>query len=449
MSNRIRYIIALGVIAAITGFMVLSFYSAEDREDQNLLTALSSPLESASDLDGLVESAGGAKYVLLGESSHGTSEYYELRVEITQRLIAEKDFSFIAVEGDWPNIYHVNRYVKGYSSAPSDAREALFASNRWPDWMWANKEFLVLVEWLRTYNENLPLEKRIGLYGVDMQDLTGSLEAALAGLGELNTDLANRIQEKYSCLQGYGEDILIGYAQAYAYEGLNCENEVSAAVTKVLQEYTLEEFLSSPELFDIKQNMLSVKYGERYARELVAAEGPYSWNTRVQFMKETVGSLSEWYGEDAKGIIWAHNTHVGDARATEMSYSGMVNIGQLLREKHGAKEIYIVGFGTNRGTVIASRSWGGEREIINVPPATSGSIEDVLLDLNMPAFVLIFDQEDVPELLAERLGHRAKGVVYIPEDEQFNYVPTVLPSRYNAFIFLEETTPLNPLNPLD
>ncbi len=455
MSEKKKYIIIIGASAAVIILAVLLTLNSlnsedffddndEDKETLSSLLTVSSPFETASDLDILTPYFGEARYVLLGESSHGTSEYYQLRADITKKLLSEQDFSFIALEGDWPYIYHANRYVKGYPNAPATAEEALLASGRWPQWMWANEEFSELVEWLREYNEKLPMEKRIGLYGIDMQNMVGSLEAALDSLGEKNPDLTARIKEKYACLQDYSEG-LVGYAQAHAYEGVNCESEVKAALTKMRQAYTGEDISSSPELFNIKQNMIAVKYGERYARAM-AMGGPYSWNTRVQFMYEAVDRLSDWYGEGAKGVVWAHNTHVGDARATDMAEAGMVNIGQLLREEYGEDQIYIVGFGTNRGTVKAGRSWGEQGEIMTIPPAVTGSIEDLLLKLNKPALVLTFDREEIPALLGEKIGHRAKGVVYNPEDEQYNYVPTVLPRRYNAFIFLEETTALNPIN---
>ncbi len=445
MFNSSRYIkfIFLGTIIVGLIFITFSSVKSEDKKDLSPLLDLVSPLEFSLDLDDLIKSTSGVKHVLLGESSHGTSEYYQWRAMITQKLITEKNFSFIAVEGDWPQIYYVNQYVKGYDSAFASGEKALLAPNRWPEWMWANKEFLELVEWLHAYNKDLPMEEKVGLYGMDMQNLAKSLKKAIIDLGELNVDLMLQIEKQYACLQGQGGG-LIEYAQTYAYTGKSCENEVNTALELLYLEYSREDILFSPELFNIKQNILAVKYGEQYARAMVNG-GPQSWNIRVFYMKGTVDRLSEHYGEESKGIIWAHNTHVGDSRATDMFDAGIVNIGQLLREKHGEDKIFIVGFGTNEGTVIASQRWGGIREIMIIPPAIPGSIENLLSEINMPAFILFLDQENIPELLMERLGHRAKGVVYNPEREELNYVSTILPLRYNAFIFFDKTTALNPL----
>ncbi len=438
-----KKLIILGTI--IVGLIFINFSSAksEDKKDFSPLLDLVSPLESVLDLDDLVKSTGEARYVLLGESSHGTSEYYQWRAKITQKLITEKKFSFIAVEGDWPQIYYVNQYIKGYDSAPPDGETALLAPNRWPEWMWANKEFLELVEWLRAYNKDLPTEEKVGLYGMDMQNLNKSLKTTILALEALNVDLMLQIEQEYACLQEKGED-LIDYARAYLNTGKSCESEVQEALNNLYRAFSREELINQPELFNIKQNMLAVQYGEQYARAM-AMEGPQSWNTRVFYMKETVERLSEHYGEESKGIIWAHNTHVGDARATEMPDAGIVNIGQLLREKHGEEKVFIVGFGTNEGTVIASQRWGAKREIMTIPSAISGSIENLLSEINVPDFILFLDQENIPELLMERFGHRAKGVVYNPEREEGNYVSTILPLRYNVFIFFEKTTALNPI----
>lgn len=415
-------------------FVVFWFFKKQESAVLKSLTALGIPIESVSDLDRLVEKAGGAKLVLLGESSHGTSEYYKWRAGISKRLISEKGFSFIAVEGDWPYLYRVNRYVKGLAEAPESGREALSAPERWPDWMWANEEFLELVEWLRLYNENLPLAARVGIYGMDMQDLRASISAAISEVEALDPSLALLVAEKYACFETNGDEIST-YARNFASSGSSCEDE-AAAVLDMLD--------SGPEFFEAEQNMLAVRYAEEQARQM-AAGGSLSWNTRVRYMKKTINRLSERYGEGSKGIVWAHNTHVGDAHATEMANAGMVNIGQLARDRYGQDDVFILGFSTFKGTVVAGRQWGAERQILAVPEPPEGTLEYKLGSLEGDTLLFLFDGNDYPQELFEPLGHRAKGSVYNPEFDERQYFATVLPRRYDALIFIRETTALNPL----
>ena len=399
-------------------------------------------------IDTLLKKAGSAKFVLLGESSHGTSQYYLLRTEISKRLIKEKGFNFIAIEGDWPYIYRVNQYVKGLPGAAANAKAALGTADRWPDWLWANEEFLELVKWLRQYNDALPAEKKVGLYGIDMQDMQTSIETALSDLEKIDLTLADSLKNKYECLLEWRGDFN-AYARSVAMQEKTCEQDVATALEQFNSKYTPDNVYNSPLLFNIKQNILSVKYGEKYWRVSIQG-GADGWNQRVRSMKNTIENLSSFYEKNSssgKGIIWAHNTHIGDARATEMATHSAINIGQLLRTKYGENNIFLLGFATYTGQVVAARAWGAEKSVFQIPTPPKGSVESLLKKVKMKNFILLFNQPSYPEILLKPLGHRAIGVVYNPEVENpGNYVMTVLPYRYDALIFIEETSALNPLH---
>lgn len=402
------------------------------------------PLNSDTDLDPLMERIGSARYVLLGEASHGTSEYYTWRARISQRLIQEKNFSFIAVEGDWPDCYAVNRYIKHYAASGSNAYEVLHAFERWPTWMWANREMAELAEWLRDYNRKRPLERRAGFYGLDVYSLWESLSEVMKYLERHDGAALQAAKKAFHCLEPYHDDV---YRYAYASRLVPelCESDVLHLLTAI--RHTMPDFNEDGEAhFVAEQNALVVKNAAAYYRTMIYG-GPDSWNLRDSHMMETLNRLMQWHSPGAKAIIWAHNTHVGDARATDMADEGMSNIGQMAREEHGQNDVVVVGFSSHRGTVIAGREWGAPMRQIHVPEARPGSWEDVLHRARPEDKLLLLS--DMPEdaALRERRGHRAIGVVYHPDHERRgNYVPTVLPERYDAFLFLDETHALHPLH---
>ena len=406
------------------------------------------PLRSAHDLDPLMDLVGDARYVLLGEASHGTSEFYTWRTEISRRLIREKEFSFIAVEGDWPDCYRVNRYVKGYSDSGRSAEAVLHAFERWPTWMWANLEVVALCRWLREHNDALPRERRVGFYGLDVYSLWDSMHEVVAYLEQVDPDAARAARRAYRCFEPYGESA-DDYARATALVPISCENE-AVATLRLLRERAVEHREDGPEtFFNAEQNALVARNAERYYRTMVRG-GPASWNVRDHHMVETLDRLMAFHGPSAKAIVWEHNTHVGDARCTDMARAGMVNVGQLVRQARGNDDVAIVGFGTHRGTVIAAQEWGDPMQEMSVPEARGGSYEAVLHHTGIPDFLLPFAEREahpVMDDLREPRGHRAIGVVYHPELEQFgNYVPTILPGRYDAFIYLDETRAVAPLH---
>jgi erythromycin esterase len=408
------------------------------------LRDVAKPLSSDEDLDPLLDRIGNSRLVLLGEASHGTSDYYTWRARLSKRLIREKGFRFIAVEGDWPDCYCINRYVKGYDGCGSSAKEALSAFDRWPTWMWANWEVIALTEWLRRHNDACSPEERVGFYGLDVYSLWESLDAVMDHLRESHPEALEQAMEAVNCFHPFNRD-----AQTYAWYTRitpeDCESEVLALLRELRS--VPSQFDEDPEAhFNAEQNALVVAGAEAYYRAMVRGDES-SWNIRDTHMCDTLDRLLEHHGPDSKAIVWEHNTHIGDSRYTDMAAEGMVNLGQLARERHGENSVTLVGFGSYQGSVIAGRGWGKPMEQMPVPPAKQGSWEDVMHRATSGnSLYLSQDLSQVSGAEAER-GHRAIGVVYNPERERHgNYVPTVLPKRYDAFLFLDETRALHPLH---
>ncbi|MDR6881514.1 erythromycin esterase-like protein [Bacillus sp. 3255] len=399
-------------------------------------------LESADDLDTLIEAIGDKKYVLLGEASHGTSEFYKLRTELSRKLIQDKGFTFIAVEGDWPSCYEVNRYVKHYKNAKPSARETLESFNRWPTWMWANEEVIELADWLKQHNADKPVNERVGFYGLDVYSLWESLAEIERYLQESGTpeqlDLARRA---FACFDAYDEEGQ-NYGVSAAFYGESCQDEV----VKLLQELHAKRVRydeDSEAALSAELNALVAVNAEDYYRTMVRHDAE-SWNVRDRHMTEALRRLAEHHGPDAKVIVWEHNTHIGDARATDMLADGMVNVGQLVREAHGEADVFAIGFGTYRGTVLAAKAWGAPVATMQVPAAQPGSWEELMHRAGAYDQILLLRRED-PVLGHEVLGHRAIGVVYRPAYERGNYVPSVMAQRYDAFVHVDESHALHPL----
>jgi erythromycin esterase-like protein len=389
------------------------------------------------DLDAIVKAAANKRYVMLGEASHGTSEFYTIRAEISKRLIAEYGFSLIAVEGDWPSCFTVNQHIKGYGKI--DACTALKDFDRWPSWMWANEEILELVEWLRKYNESA--DNQIGFYGLDVYSLWESMEEIIRQLERISPGDVESAKQAFSCFEPFerrGEN----YAISSAYYGENCTEEVIRVLIDLQQRRKNYPKEQEGDL-NLEVNSLVMLDAERYYRSM-AKGGADDWNIRDTHMVSALEKVMHANGEGAKAIIWEHNTHIGDARATDMAEEGMINVGQILREKYG-EQVYAVGFGTHHGTVIASDSWGGSVEVMEVPDAQDGSWEDALHQAGAYDKYIIFNKKNEKEF-GTALGHRAIGVVYDPELEHLgNYVPSYVAKRYDAFIFIHESTALRPI----
>ncbi|ELZ36540.1 erythromycin esterase [Halorubrum saccharovorum DSM 1137] len=395
------------------------------------------------DLDPLVDRLADADCVLLGEASHGTSEYYRWRAELTAKLLRDHGFSFVAVEGDWPSCYEVNRYVKDLPDSRDGAREAVDAFGRWPTWMWANWETIGFLRWLRTHNDGLPEGERTGFYGLDVYSLYESLQAVIDYLDEVDPEAAADAREASRCFEPYGKDAQ-RYARSLRLVPESCQEEVVELLDELRRSAPKYGEASDDDAFNAEQNALVARNAEAYYRTMVDGEED-SWNVRDRHMTRTLNRLLDHHGPDASGIVWAHNTHVGDARATDMPRHGRINIGQLAREQDTIGDVELVGFGSTEGEVVASDSWGAEMRTLDVPAASANSYEDVFRRAEPENALLFSDEVPDGDPLEDARGHRAIGVVYRPKNESGNYVPTVLPERYDAFLHIDETTALHPI----
>jgi erythromycin esterase-like protein len=406
--------------------------------------SLARPLRDPADLDPLLERIGDARIVAVGEASHGTHEYYAWRAALTRRLIEERGFGFVAVEGDWPDCYRVNRSVKLRDGADEDPRDALDAIARWPTWMWANDDVVEFCRWLRGFNAARPAERRVGFYGLDVYSLWDSMHELIGWLRENQPEDVDQAVQALRCFEPFGEDGA-EYAFASRFGPSSCEQAVVDLLHRVCEERGRKDVAGDPEArFSAEQNAAVVLDAERYYRAMVQSSAE-SWNVRDVHMADTLDRLLEHVG--GKAVVWEHNTHVGDARATDMAGAGMVNVGQLLRERHGTDDVVLVGFGGYQGGVIAGKEWGTQMERMPVPPARAGSLESLLHGLLGEDSLIVVPRGERPEWLGRQLDHRAIGVVYRPERERWgNYVPTVLGQRYDAFVHIEDTSPLQPLH---
>jgi erythromycin esterase-like protein len=408
---------------------------------------------SGADYDPLLDLIGDARFVLLGEASHGTHEFYRERAEITKRLIREKGFTGIAVEADWPDAYRVNRYVQGYG-LDSDAVEALSGFERFPAWMWRNADVLDFVGWLRAHNDSLDPQSagKVGFFGLDLYSLHRSIEAVLSYLEKVDPEGARRARYRYACFENFGED-----PQAYGYAagfGLShtCESEVVDQLMDLRRragEYARKDGLIAIEdFFSAEQNARLVKNAEQYYRTMFRGRVS-SWNLRDAHMAEAFEALVAHFDrrdKPVKFVIWAHNSHIGDARATQMHSAGEWNIGQLLRERY-KDDCRLIGFSTYQGTVTAASNWGGVAERKQVRPARSDSYEGLFHMLGMPAFFLTLEPgAQATRVLSERMLERAIGVIYLPESElASHYFKARLADQFDALIHFDRTRAVEPM----
>jgi erythromycin esterase-like protein len=407
---------------------------------------------AASDYDPLMELIGDARFVLLGEASHGTHEFYRARAEITKRLILEKGFTAVAVEADWPDAYRVNCYVRG-AGADTEATEALGGFQRFPQWMWRNADVLDFVGWLREHDDSLPPDgPQVGFYGLDLYSLYSSVEAVLQYLEKVDPEAARRARYRYSCFEHFAED-----SQAYGYAasfGLSesCEEEVITQLSELRRRAELylarDGRVAEDELFYAEQNARLVKNAEEYYRTMFRGRVS-SWNLRDRHMAETLDALVrhlDGQGGKTKVAVWEHNSHLGDARATQMGESGEWNVGQLVRERHG-RDAVLVGFSTYNGTVSAASDWGAPAERKRVRPGMPGSYEALFHDTGLPSFLLTLrgGGRAAAELRKPRL-QRAIGVIYRPETERLSHYFTArLSDQFDAVIHFDHTRAVEPL----
>jgi erythromycin esterase-like protein/predicted phosphoribosyltransferase len=407
---------------------------------------------AAQDYDPLLDLIGDARFVLLGEASHGTHDFYHERAQITERLINEKGFTAVAVEADWPDAYRVNRYVRGMSN-DVDAMEALADFRRFPTWMWRNTDVVEFLEWLRAYNDSFPASTpKVGFYGLDLYSLRASMKAVLQYLEKIDPDAARRARERYACFDHFGDD-----AQAYGLAtglGLtkSCEDAVVEQLVDLQRravEYARRDgTVAEDDYFDAVQNARVVKNAEMYYRSMFL-EDVSSWNLRDRHMVATLESLVTHLDRQsgrAKIVLWAHNSHLGDARATDMARRGEINVGQLVREHYG-NDAVLVGFTTHHGTVTAASNWDAPAERKRVRPALPGSYEGIFHEVGLNRFLLILHDNDKPlEGLREAKLERAIGVIYRPDTERVShYFHARLLTQFDAVLHFDETRAVEPL----
>jgi erythromycin esterase-like protein len=407
---------------------------------------------SADDYDLLLELIGDAQVVLLGEASHGTHEFYHERARITRRLIEEEGFAAVAVEADWPDAYRVNRWVRGRSD-DRDAFEALGDFERFPRWMWRNRDVLQFVDWLHRHNAEQPEDRRAGFYGLDLYSLFASMQEVIRFLEKVDPEAAARARHRYSCFDAFGED-----TQAYGYAAefgvtRSCEDQAVQQLLEVQRDRAglaeRDGRVPEDELFYTEQNARLVRNAEEYYRTMFRGRVD-SWNLRDRHMSETlealIGHLARG-GRRARVVVWEHNSHIGDALATEMGQLGEWNIGQLTRQRLGDQSM-LIGFTTYSGTVTAASDWEAPAERKRVRPALLESFEALFHTVGIPDFLLpLRGNTRLTEALERPRLERAIGVIYRPESERVShYFEARIPQQFDAVIHLDDTSAVEPLD---
>jgi erythromycin esterase-like protein len=398
----------------------------------------------------LLDDIGGAEFVLIGEASHGTHEFYQARAELTKALILDHGFNAVAVEADWPDAYRANRWVR-HESQDADARAALDDFTRFPRWMWRNSEVVSFLTWLRAFNAPRSAAERAGFYGLDLYSLHTSINAVLAYLGKVDPAGAERARYRYGCFEDFGED-----SQSYGYAATlgisrSCEEDVVAQLVELRRraaDYASRDGrIAADDYFFAEQNARLVQNAERYYRTMFGGRVE-SWNVRDTHMMDTLDALAAHLRKTAgraKIAVWAHNSHLGDARATHMGNMGELNLGQLARERYGHRA-RLIGFTTHAGSVTAATNWDEPAERKRVRPSLDGSYERLFHDTGIPRFLLRLRDASLREALAPRL-ERAIGVIYRPETErQSHYFMCRLADQFDAVMHIDETRALEPLD---
>jgi erythromycin esterase-like protein len=405
------------------------------------------------DFDAVLAAAAHARFVLIGEASHGTHEFYRIRAEITKRLIGEHRFDAVAVEADWPDAYRINRYVRG-ASDDRDAVEALDDFKRFPQWMWRNADVLDFVGWLRERNDTCRDEvKKVGFYGLDLYSLHASMDAVIRYLRMVDPEAARRAEGRYACFDHFDGNVDT-YARTAGFALTpSCEREVVSQLTDLRRSAATyarrDGRQASDDLFVAEQNARLVKNAEAYYRTMLGRHVE-SWNLRDRHMAETLEALADYLQnrsrQPAKIVVWAHNSHLGDARATELGERGELNVGQLVRERYG-RDALLVGFTTHAGTVTAASDWGTPAERKTVRPAAFGSYESMFHAAGLGNALL-----DLRDRAARAIGlatprlERAIGVVYRPETErQSHYFEAALSRQFDFVLHYDRTRAVEPL----
>ena len=408
------------------------------------IAAVSEPFTSISgaELDALLERIGDAKIVLLGEATHGTSEFYRMRERISQELITRKGFRFVAIEGDWPDVARLDHYVRHFEYPPSEWT----AFARFPMWMWRNNEVRSFVDWLHAHNAEHAPQERVAIYGLDLYSLYTSIGVVLKYLDEVDPDSARIARQRYGCLTPWQADPATYGHAALTGTYRTCEKEVVRMLEDILHKQSDYSAHDGERFMDAVQNARLVTDAERYYRIMYYGSRA-SWNLRDTHMFETLKTLLEFHGPESKAIVWAHNSHVGDAAATEMSARGEYNIGHLCRQEFG-DGVYSIGFGTHSGTVAAASDWDGPMEVKEVLPSLEQSYERLCHETGRPRFLLPLrgrSTAEVRDRLATPRLERAIGVIYRPETElASHYFQAVLPAQFDEYIWFDESRAVTP-----
>jgi erythromycin esterase-like protein len=409
------------------------------------VAAVARPLTNARDEAALVERVRGARTLLIGEASHGTHEFYALRAALTRRLVAEHGFVAVALEADWPDTFRAHRYVT-HRSDDADADAALRDFRRFPAWMWRNDVMREFCEWLREHNRGGRPGAQAGLYGLDLYSLHASIEAVLRYLDAVDPGAAQRARARYGCFEHYGDPQHYGLAASGGSE--SCEKEVVDQLVDLRRRAgdlgRVDGHPAHEEFFSAEQNARLIRNAEQYYRAMFRRRDE-SWNLRDLHMAETLGALRERLGPDAGIVVWAHNSHLGDARATDMSRRGEVNLGQLVRERCGEASLSI-GFCTYGGTVTAADDWDGPAERKRVRPGLAGSWEALMHATAHDRFWLDLRDAATAGATREQRLQRAIGVIYRPRTERWShYFSARLPDQFDVYVHLDETRALRPL----
>jgi erythromycin esterase-like protein len=427
----------------------------QTRELAELLKPVIQRAQGARDVcDALVDRVGGERFVLIGEASHGTYEFYATRAELTKRLIEEKGFTAVVAEADWPDAYRVNRYVRGFDDDRNPA-EALEGFKRFPQWMWRNEVVVEFARWLREFNARRSEGGlKCGFYGMDLYSMGASMQSVLEYLDKVDPEAAGRARYRYSCLEDFAEDPQVyGYAAGFGLSK-DCEKRVVQQLVELQERRSTyarrDGRLAEDEYFVAEQNARLVRNAEEYYRQMFGGRVS-TWNLRDGHMVETLEALTNYLDArhgagTTKVVVWAHNSHLGDARATEMGETGEVNVGSLCRERWQG-EVFNIGFSTYGGTVTAADDWDSPARRKRVNPGMPGSYEEAFHEVGYD-FVLPLREvtgEVSVELRRARL-QRAIGVIYRPQTERVShYFDARLAAQFDAMIHLDETRALEPL----
>lgn len=415
-----------------------------DAEIINAIKNCAEPFNAieGANLDSILERIGNARIVLIGEASHGTEEFYQMRSRITQALITRKGFDFVAIEGDWPDVARLDHYVRHFEYPPSEWT----AFARFPTWMWRNDAVKSFMIWLHGHNGKLNQQKRVAMYGLDLYSLYTSIRAILKYLDEVDPDAAKIARQRYGCLTPWESDP-VTYGHAALSRGFHtCEKAVVHMLSDILSHRETYAHQDGERFMDAVQNARLVTDAERYYRVMYYGSRD-SWNLRDNHMFETLKTLRDFHGADAKAVVWAHNSHIGNAAATEMSARGEYNIGQLCRAEFGS-DCYAIGFGTHTGTVAAASDWDGPMQVKQVLPSQKRSYEWLFHETGIPRFMLPLRGHSAAEarskLMEPRL-ERAIGVIYRPETElASHYFQAVLPDQFDEYIWFDESHAVTP-----